>query len=159
MIFNSYVFIFIFLPTTWLMFHYGRTKLGIGFAFKALSVSSLIYYAWWNPLFVFLPLASAIFNFLWGKRISRSEKPKRWVIPGIILNLLLLAYFKYAIFFIENLNLIVASPYEFPKIILPDRDFLFHLSADHLLGRSREGKMILIIHFPTTCFSSLSFHN
>lgn len=119
MIFNSYVFIFIFLPTTWLMFHYGRTKLGVGFAFRALSVSSLIYYAWWNPLFAFLPLASATFNFLWGKRISRTEKPKRWVFSGIILNLLLLAYFKYAIFFIENLNLIIASPCEFPKIILP----------------------------------------
>ena len=101
------------------MFHYGRTKLGVGFAFKALSVSSLIYYAWWNPLFAFLPLASAIFNFLCGKKISRSEKPKRWIFSGIILNLLLLAYFKYAIFFIENLNLIVASPYEFPEIILP----------------------------------------
>ena len=119
MIFNSYIFIFIFLPITWLTFHYCRTKFGIGVSFKVLSTASLIYYAWWNPPFIFLPLASVVFNFFWGKKISCSENPKSWVIVGIILNLVLLGYFKYAMFFIDNLNLFSGNEFDVPSIILP----------------------------------------
>lgn len=119
MIFNSYIFIFIFLPITWLSFHYCRTKFGIGASFKVLSTASLIYYAWWNPSFIFLPLASVVFNFSWGKKIVRSDNPKLWVIAGIILNLLLLGYFKYAMFFIENLNFFSGNELDVPSIILP----------------------------------------
>ena len=68
MIFNSYIFIFIFLPITWLTFHYCRTKFGIGVSFKVLSVSFFIYYAWWNPPFIFLPLASVVFNFFGARK-------------------------------------------------------------------------------------------
>ena len=119
MIFNSYIFIFIFLPITWLIFNYSRTKFGIGTSFKVLSTASLIYYSWWNPSFVFLPLASVFLNFLMGKKISRADNPKLWVIAGIMLNLLLLGYFKYAMFFIDNLNLFSGTEFDVPRIILP----------------------------------------
>ena len=128
MIFNSYIFIFIFLPITWLTFHYCRTKFGIGVSFKVLSTASLIYYAWWNPPFIFLPLASVVFNFFWGKKISCSENPKSWVIVGIILNLVLLGYFKYAMFFIDNLNLFSGNEFDVPSIILP-HSFVFSISG------------------------------
>ena len=122
MLFNSHEFIFLFLPITLVLF----------FAFGAVSnqlaalwlfAASLLFYAWWNPIYVGLLLASVGVNFLLGTRISRGvhgvSGAKILLIIGIAVNLALLAYFKYANFFVDNLNAVAGIHLELQKIVLP----------------------------------------
>lgn len=69
---------------------------------------SIFFYAWGGPEFVFILLTSVYVNFLIVKRLDKSEKrsTKRWMVGlSIAINIGLLAYFKYANFFVENFNL------------------------------------------------------
>lgn len=119
MIFNSYVFIFIFLPCSLCFFHLLRDHLGVGVAMKFLSACSIIYYGWWNPPYVLLLLASIVLNFAFGKAISASPKPKRLLCLGIAFNLLLLGYYKYAGFIVSNINYLCEIDYLINEILLP----------------------------------------
>lgn len=68
---------------------------------------SLVFYAWGAPEFVFILLASTYIDFHLVKFLAREEaenKRKAWLSLSILLNLGLLAYFKYAGFFVENLS-------------------------------------------------------
>jgi alginate O-acetyltransferase complex protein AlgI len=107
--FNSYVFIFLFLPIT-LLIYFGLNK------WKLLRVSilwlifvSLVYYGWWNPKYVLLIVGSILSNYTIGTWLKRNRdtgqlKRKTLLIIGISGDLLLLGYFKYADFFISNFN-------------------------------------------------------
>ncbi len=98
MLFNSYRFLFGFLPAAMLGFHwlgrYGRTAV-IGW----LTACSLLFYAAWNPVFVLFLLGSILLNYLVAAAIGRSSggSTQRRVLlwTGIALNLLPLFYFKY----------------------------------------------------------------
>lgn len=106
MLFNSYPFVFLYLPLTFLAFFFlchRNRKLGIGW----LALASCFFYGWWNPKYLFLLLSSIIFNFLAGCLISRSPgspRTKAYLAVAIGSNLLLLGFFKYANFFIETAN-------------------------------------------------------
>jgi D-alanyl-lipoteichoic acid acyltransferase DltB (MBOAT superfamily) len=91
--------------------HKGLTSAGKGF----LVVSSLFFYSWWNIAFLPLILASILFNYLTSKVLFHKEVTNKVLLKkvililGIICNLSLLGYFKYADFFIKNLSLLVDS--------------------------------------------------
>ncbi len=110
MLFNSYGFIFLFLPVTLIVyFIMSRYKYTVG-AKTLLLLASLIFYGWWNPIYTPLILGSILFNYAAGRIISqqrRRHKPRKAgyaLIAGIAGNLALLGYFKYTDFFILNLN-------------------------------------------------------
>lgn len=110
MLFNSPEFIFGFLPITLLGFFWiGRTG-HVRLAVAWLVAASLFYYAWWNPPYLALLLASVCVNFLLGGRVSRFRRRNRdraasiTVIMGIVFNLGLLGYYKYAGFFVSMVN-------------------------------------------------------
>ena len=92
MVFSSLTFLFIFLPVTLLGYHLLPKKLRIGF----LLLASLIFYAWGEPLYVFLMIGSILINWLIGFQVA-GEGPRRkaWLVTSIVLNLLLLLVFKY----------------------------------------------------------------
>jgi len=118
MLFNSYVFIFAFLPLTLAGFHligrHGHRKASIAW----LVAASLFFYGWWNPAYLGLILASMLFNY--GIGVSLGKHPKRGVLVfGVAANLALLGYYKYANFFVENINTISGSHFTLEKIILP----------------------------------------
>ncbi len=118
MLFNSYVFIFIFLPLTLLGFfalgRRGHRELAIAW----LVLASLFFYGWWNPVYLLLLLASIVVNYSLGRSLShRSSKPLLGL--GIAFNLGLLGYFKYANFFVENINLLLNSNIYLDRIVLP----------------------------------------
>lgn len=122
MLFNSYIFIFIFLPSTIIGFFViastGRKQLALAY----LVVASMIFYAWWNPIYIILILLSIIFNYMMGMEIGRDTtkfSAKRILVLGIFANLLLLAYYKYANFFVDNLNFLVNTGMHIDNIILP----------------------------------------
>ena len=102
MLFNSYEFIFLFLPLA-VAAHFLAARFNASLAVIVTTVSSLIFYAWWNPPFLVLPVASIILNFMLAKKILTTDPEQR---PGIVLagvtgNLLVLAYFKYADFILS----------------------------------------------------------
>jgi alginate O-acetyltransferase complex protein AlgI len=121
MLFNSSEFLFFFLPIVLLGFlalqKAGHKRLLMAW----LTASSLFFYAWWNPSYLFLLIFSAIVNYNLGVRLSRGSATdgKAWLFLGIALNLGLLGYFKYANFFLDNVNSLLHVGWNFEKIILP----------------------------------------
>lgn len=122
MLFNSHEFLFFFLPATLLgFFILGRHShlLAAGW----LAMASLFFYGWWNPTYVVLLLLSITFNFLVGRSLANTalqERPRPWLlITGIAANLGLLAYYKYANFFVGNLSLVLGSPITPGEVLLP----------------------------------------
>ena len=122
MLFNSYEFIFIFLPLTWFIYFYLNsqklTELSKGF----LVFSSLFFYSWWNIIYLPLILISMLFNYKIAsflKRNTISISRKKILAFGVVVNLSLLGYFKYADFFIENINLMSGSKVDLLNLALP----------------------------------------
>ncbi len=118
MLFNSFEFIFIFLPITWFIYFYlnGLKLTEISKAF--LVFASLFFYSWWNVKYLPLILISMLFNYSIGKTLS-VKRSKAILTIGIIANLALLGYFKYADFFIENLKIITKSNIHLLHLALP----------------------------------------
>ena len=110
MLFNSYEFIFLYLPIVFCgFFLIARSSFRI--AALWLAVASLFFYGWYNPKFVSLLLASIVFNYGAGYLIGQSSTKKAKVILlwSITANLCLLCIFKYANFFISSVNSLGAS--------------------------------------------------
>jgi D-alanyl-lipoteichoic acid acyltransferase DltB (MBOAT superfamily) len=99
MLFNSYEFIFIFLPATFLIYFLLNSK-GLHLYSKVfIAFASLAFYSWWNIIYLPLLLASIVFNFIIGIIVSKKTEnnyiKKVLLVFGIIMNILLLGYFKY----------------------------------------------------------------
>ncbi len=122
MLFNSYIFIFLFLPITLLGFFLIGKKGHHRVAISWLVGASLLFYGWWNPAYLFLILASILFNYAFGVVLGEQKntgKNKLLLSVGVAFNLGLIAYYKYANFFIDNLNLLLDTSYHLETIILP----------------------------------------
>lgn len=119
LLFNSYEFMFLFLPVT-LVVYFGLarrrwTRGAVGW----LAAASFFFYGWWDVRYVPLLLGSIVFNFLMGRGIEGAQRKKRWLVGGIVVNLLLLGYFKYTGFFLSTWNQVFGSGYAVPQIVLP----------------------------------------
>ncbi len=123
MLFNSYHFIFLFLPITLLGFHLIGKKGHDKSALAWLVSASLFFYGWWNPAYLALLLFSTIFNFGTGMLLSNNSEEnvsKKVILTmGVLVNLLILGYYKYANFFIDNLNTLASTNIILHEIILP----------------------------------------
>jgi len=125
-LFNSYIFIFAFLPITFFIYFYLNSK-RLTEASKAFLVfSSLFFYSWWNIIYLPLILGSMLFNYVIGSMLGKYDKnskidfsKKSLLIFGVSINILLLGYFKYSDFFLENLNLIFSSNIQLINLALP----------------------------------------
>ena len=107
MLFNSYIYIFVFLPITFIIYFYLIKKRLIILSKTFLIFSSLFFYAYWNIMYLPLILISMLFNYSIGNSFSEIKKQrikKIILVFGISINLILLGYFKYSDFFIENIN-------------------------------------------------------
>lgn len=122
MLFNSYLFIFLFLPITWFVyFALNRYKL-IDLSKGWLLVASLFYYSYWNLKYLPLILISIFFNYALTQQMldEKTEKRKKLLFyAGLIFNLGLLGYFKYMGFFLENISDLTGWQFEAIKIALP----------------------------------------
>jgi len=120
-LFNSYIFIFAFLPFTFFVYFYLNSIRSNTLAKGFLVFSSLFFYAWWNPLYLPLIVGSMLFNYSIGKALNRplNFSKKAILLIGVISNLALLGYFKYMDFFIENFNLVLSTQIELLHLALP----------------------------------------
>jgi len=118
MLFNSHSFIFFFLPITLLVFYQLSARGTFRHALGALVFASLFFYAWWNPVYLPLLLASIVVNYFLSLALFKS-KSKSLLILGIALNLALIGYFKYAGFFVQSVNDVTGTTHTLNTIILP----------------------------------------
>jgi len=122
MLFNSFEFILIFLPLTILVFFklgsLGKHRIALWWLMGA----SLFFYGWWDAAYLVLIVGSILFNYALGIALGTvNQRPqKKWMlIFGIVVNLGLLGYFKYANFFVSNINFIVDGNFHYASILLP----------------------------------------
>jgi len=125
MLFNSYEFIFIFLPISLLIYFFLLSQRLIVGAKGFLVFASLFFYSWWNITYLPLILSSMLFNYVVGNALNNKQKykvklsKKVVLIFGILSNLSLLGYFKYADFFIGNINYISDAGIPLLHLALP----------------------------------------
>lgn len=123
MLFDSYIFIFAFLPVCLLLYHLLTRFRRAYIALIWLVIASLFFYAWWNPKYLALLLFSITVNYGLGyglfKRSKAGQDNQLLLFVGIFFNLLLIGYFKYTFFLVSNFNTLLAQPIPFEQIILP----------------------------------------
>lgn len=111
MLFNSYEFIFFYLPLV-LGGFFAVALRSHRLAALWLVASSVFFYGWWNPTFVSLLLASIVFNYAASYLIGHERltgKSKSLLVGAVVANLLLLGFFKYTNFFIATANSVGAK--------------------------------------------------
>ena len=142
MLFNSFSFLFLFLPVVLVgFFAIGRRSHIWGAAW--LAAASLVFYGWWSASYIALLLASIVCNYGLGWRIGHSQAParKRWLLLGLTANLALLAYFKYADFFIHSVNALTQAEWPLLNVILPIGISFFTFTQIAFLVDTYQGKV------------------
>ena len=120
MVFSSQVFLTVFLPVTVILYYLIPS---LRWKNILLLVCSLFFYAWGEPIYVFLMVGSILVNYSFGRFIhgSRHKKPtaRMLLILAVIFNLGLLLYFKYFNFLVESLNKLLSASFSVRDIALP----------------------------------------
>lgn len=119
MVFSNLVFLFIFLPVVLALYFIAPKFLKN----VILLIASLFFYAWGEPQYLFLMLFSIFLNYIFGLLVAANEqhirKKKFYLVLSIIGNLLILGYYKYANFFVDNINSIFSTSIEMEQLPLP----------------------------------------
>lgn len=118
MLFSSIPFLYYFLPCVLLLYFLAPKPLKNA----VLLLASLVFYAWGEPIYVLLMLASIVAGFVLGLLIEKfRDKPlgKLFLFLSVTISLGLLGYFKYADFFISNFNAVFGLSVPLLRIALP----------------------------------------
>ncbi len=121
MLFNSPLFVFVFLPLALVVFFVVALRGKNLHCVLFLGLASLVFYGYWNPKYLVLILASIGGNFALSQGICRAQGGRRRMLLalGVAFNLGLLGYFKYALFFVENAALLLGRAWSIEAIVLP----------------------------------------
>lgn len=115
MVFSSITFLFIFLPITLLLYYVGKSTT---YKNVVLLSASLLFYAWGEPIYVVLMMISILLNYYIGKDLGR-KRSKGTLVFGVIVNLLILGYFKYAGFLVDSINNLTGFEINIRAVALP----------------------------------------
>ncbi|EML9735206.1 MBOAT family protein [Bacillus cereus] len=119
MVFSNLVFLCLFLPAVLLIYYAVRKELQN----IVLLFFSLVFYAWGEPIYVFLMLFSILVNYWFGILLGNSRftngQRKLLLTFAIVMNIAILGYFKYANFLVDNINSILHTNIVLEKIPLP----------------------------------------
>ncbi len=155
MLFNSYAFIFLFLPISLLGF-FQLARLNQAYAAAWLALCSLFFYGYWNPAYVGLLLLSIGCNYVFGmwigkagfrtqdsgfSKVGSSLSKKQLLIFAIAANLLLLGYYKYANFFLASVDTLTGANWQMANIILPLGISFFTFTQIAFLVDTYQGKV------------------
>jgi len=141
MLFNSYIYLLLFLPVSVLVYTLLRQRSSES-SLLWLNLCSFFFYGWWNPAYLPLLLGSIVMNFYLGKQLSlykNQPMARYWLIIGITLNLALLGYFKYTDFALANLNGLLGTTFQPSGIILPLAISFFTFNQIAFLVDASEG--------------------
>ena len=122
MLFNSYIFLFLFLPVCltgyFILNRLGRPQLALAFLFGM----SLWFYGFFNPSYLTVISSSIVVNYLFyllSKKVGGKPAAKWLCAMAVVINLSVLFYFKYFDFFISNINALFRTEFLLRNILLP----------------------------------------
>lgn len=115
MVFSNLIFLYLFLPLCLAAYFLCRS---VPAKNAVLIVFSLIFYAWGEPVYLFLMIAAAAVNWGFGLLIEKRRK-RVFLVLALVLDLGCLAVFKYTGFVVENLNALFGASIPVPVIALP----------------------------------------
>lgn len=173
MLFNSHAFIFIFLPFVFLVFVVFRSKAPV-WSITWLIFASVFYYGWWKPQFLILLFVSIAINLFFGRILintynSLSRSICQVILAlGIIFNLGILGYFKYAGFLVFNINALFHTGFPNPNILLPigisfitfqKISFLIDAYRGHVRNFSTLNYIFFVTFFPQLIAGPIVHHS
>ena len=146
MLFTTAAFLLLYLPLTLAgFFLLGRWRPSAAAAW--LLLASLVFYAHWMPAFTLLLLASIVANFWLGRQIvhalraGRRPSARWWLAIGVSMNLGALGYFKYANFFVDNVNAVLGLDWAPARVILPIGISFYTFTQIAYLADAFQGKV------------------
>lgn len=159
MLFHTPEFLFIFLPVT-LAAYFLIGRYSWKAAFGWLAAASLFFYGYWNPKYLLLIAASILLNYagafwLWRFRDRSAKKAVRVLFALLIItNLVLIAYFKYLMFFSGQFNRLFDTSWGVGIIVLPIGISFYTFTqiaylADVVKGEVRERSFLAYVLFVT----------
>lgn len=119
MLFSSLIFLYMFFPINIILYFISKNNT---YRNIILLCFSMFFYAWGEPFFIFLMIISAFINYIFAIYINKSKKTiksKALLVVSIIINLFILAFFKYFNFFISNINFVLRANIDFINVGLP----------------------------------------
>jgi len=160
LLFNSTVFLFAFLPITLFGFFLIARLRGAVAAKAWLAAASILFYGWWNPIYLPLIIGSMVVNYgvgsylqsanvrswvalripVWPRNTNAVKVRRAVLIAGIVFNLGLLGYFKYVDFFIGTVNTVADANLSLFHIVLPLGISFFTFQEIAYLVDSYQGK-------------------
>jgi D-alanyl-lipoteichoic acid acyltransferase DltB (MBOAT superfamily) len=147
MLFNSFPFLFVFLPVVLLGFQL-LGRLGRIAAIGWLAAASLVFYAYWNKSFLVLLLGSIVFNFVCAQAIASAASNSGWrrafLWAGVSGNLALLCYYKYWFPLLNTLGTLGQPEYYFGTVVLPLGISFFTLTQIGYLVDLQQGEANLL---------------
>lgn len=172
MLFNSYIFILLFLPLA-LIGYFGLNSIKKETLAKIfLTLMSLWFYAYFNYSYLFIILGSIFCNFILSKQIEKNlqniKLKKVFLSAGIIFNIGIIFYFKYFNFFMENVNVIFRTDYVFKEILMPLGISFFTFQQISYLVDSTRGETknysfvdyaLFVSFFPQLVAGPIVFHD
>lgn len=118
MLFSSITFLYYFLPFVLFLYYVVKDP----WKNVVLALSSLIFYGWGEPRYVFYMLISIVSGYILGLLIEKyhdTKYAKGFLIFSLLISLGMLGYFKYVDFFIENINLIFKTNISLLRVVMP----------------------------------------
>lgn len=141
----------LYLPVVLLGF-FSLARFSHAYAAGWLALASLFFYGYWNPAYIGLLLASIVHNYAFGTWIVKAGlrtedrglsvvRKKRLLIVAIAANLALLAYYKYANFFVDSISNAAGTQWSLGEIILPLGISFFTFTQIAFLVDTYQGKV------------------
>ena len=118
MVFSSVLFLFRFLPIFMICYFLVPRKMKN----LVLFLGSLVFYAWGEPVYIFLMLFSTISDYVWGRLIEEyrgKDRSRIFLLCSIVINLFILGFFKYADFLMQTVNAVFGTSIPFLNLPLP----------------------------------------
>ena len=142
MLFNTFSFIFCFLPVVFVGF-FVLAEYSPRWAATWMALASLFFYGSWDYRYLPLLLCSIAFNFYAGRHISNTPLSRRKMLLALSIgaNLILLGYYKYSDFFVASIRNITGMPHESLGVILPIGISFFTFTQIAFLVDTYQGKV------------------
>lgn len=175
MLFNSFEYIFLFLPISVFIYFYLNKNGHFTISKIFLILSCLFFYGWWNVIYLPLILGSILFNFTITNLMSELQQTKKYNFSkksllqiGLFFNIGLLVYFKYMDFFIYNINTLLNYNIDTLNYALPLAISFFTLQQIAFLIDKYEGLInnksfldysVFVLFFPQLIAGPIVHHN
>ena len=169
MIFNSYIFVLLFLPMSVIGYYTINKFKKYALAEVYLISMSLWFYGYFNISYLFIIISSILVNFTLATLMHKKEKLKKiLVIVGILGNISVLFYYKYMMFFVQNINVIFKQNFEITNILLPLGISFFTFQQISYIVDSYTGKSpmynlreyaLFVTFFPQLIAGPIVLHN